>query len=75
MGLELVNEDVAVEHTLKIDLRCCLCYRADMKRNDGSYRPHKRLSVKGVKPGAGAKFIPCFGYERANATRKGMSVA
>lgn len=53
----------------KIDLRCPRCFRGNMRRNDGSMTPHKRLSVKRIKIGAGAKWVQCVGYERANATK------
>ena len=55
--------------TIEVDLRCPRCYRGNMKRNDGSYTPHKRLSVKNAK--GGSKFVQCVRYERVNATKNG----
>lgn len=46
----------------KVDLRCPRCFRKDMRRNDGSYTPHKRVSGDGV-------MVQCVGYTRPNATR------
>lgn len=43
-----------------------------MKRNDGSYTPHRRLTMKNRKPGTGARWTQCVGYERANATKNGV---
>jgi len=57
------------ELPFKVDLRCPRCYRGNMKRHDGGFTPHKRLSVKNMKVGAGAKWVQCVGYERANATK------
>lgn len=55
---------------LKVDTRCPRCFRANMRRNDGSYKPHKRLTVEGLK--TGARFVQCVDYTRANATRMPM---
>lgn len=61
-----------MESHFKVDLRCPRCRRANMKRNDGSYTPHKRLTMKNREPGTGARWTQCVGYERANATKNGV---
>jgi len=43
-----------------------------MKRNDGSYTPHKRPSMKNREQGTGVAWVQCVGYERANATKNGV---
>lgn len=70
MKLEATTQhEETQEETVKVDLRCCLCFQKNKKRADGSYRPHTRLSVKGMKKGS--TMVECFGYTRANATRGG----
>ena len=63
--------ETQAESKFKVDLRCPRCRRANMKRNDGSYTPHKRLTMKNRESGSGAKWVQCVGYERANATKNG----
>lgn len=61
-----------MESGFKIDLRCPRCHRDNMKRNDGSYTPHKRPSMKNREQGTGVAWVQCVGYERANATKNGV---
>lgn len=57
------------EQLFKIDTRCPHCFRSRMRRDDGGLRPHKRLTFKYNKPGQGATWKECVGYERANAAK------
>lgn len=50
------------------DLRCPRCFRSDIRRDDGSLKPHGRRT--GLTR---AGWMPCVEATRANATRSGVA--
>ena len=68
----IVMESAAdAEKAFFFNLRCEKCWRSNMRRCDGSVKPHRRPSMQGRSRGTGAGLVECVGYERANATKNG----